>query len=127
MKKAVALIIALVLIAAAGAVGFFVGRNTADKADGADGAAVAIYAEIMEINDSCLYVKGLDINDINGRGEFVFSIDEDTPLRWHGTEITLEELNVGDNIAIYYSGDVLEIYPAQITNVLQLVLLDDEK
>ena len=39
---------------------------------------------------------------------------------WRGTEIAVADLQVGDNIAITYSGDVLETYPAHFTQVLQI-------
>jgi hypothetical protein len=65
-------------------------------------------------------VKGLSVNDVNGQGEYSFSLEDDAKLVWRGTEITAADLQVGDNIAITYSGGVLEIYPAQFAKVLQI-------
>lgn len=47
-------------------------------------------------------------------------MEDDAKLVWRGTEITAADLQVGDNIAITYSGGVLEIYPAQFAKVLQI-------
>ena len=49
------------------------------------------YAEIKEINDTNLLVDGLDVNDINYRGEFSFKIDEETILQWRGTAIDFSD------------------------------------
>ena len=89
------------------------------------------YATITDIsltsdNDYQLLVHGLDINDINHRGDFHFSV-EDATILWHNIEIDAADLDVGDNIAVTYTGDVLEIGPAILTQVLKIDLLDDER
>lgn len=78
-------------------------------------------------NGSAFTVSGLSVNDVNRRGEFTFVADENTELLWHGTKITLDDLEEGDTVAITDSGEVLEIYPARLTKVLRIELLDDEK
>jgi len=91
------------------------------------GSSIVFYAEILERNGNYFHVKGLSVNDINFRGEFTFSAKEDTALIWCGTNITLDDLDVGDNISITFSGGVLETDPAQINNIKAIKLLDDEK
>ncbi len=85
------------------------------------------YATVTDIQDNRLTVKGMEINDINFRGEFCFSVVEETKIIWRGTSISIEELNVGDNLSITFIGDVLETEPGQIEQVEVIQLLDDEK
>lgn len=88
------------------------------------------YASIETIREyngiTSLVVKGLDVNDINYRGKFSFSIDGDTELLWRYTEIDISSLKVGQNISITHTGEVLTIYPAQLTKVTRIMILDDE-
>lgn len=86
------------------------------------------YATILTIDDNVLLVEGLEVNDINTRGRFYLTVDENTRLDWRGTEIALSDLDVGDRIAITWSGLVQESSPANIVNpVHRIKLLDDEK
>lgn len=89
--------------------------------------AQTFYATISDIQDRRLTVKGMGINDINFRGEFNFSVSEETKITWRYTDISIEDLDVGDNISITFTGEILETYPAQITQVEVIQLLDDEK
>lgn len=43
------------------------------------------------------------------------------------TDISIDDIDVGDNIAVSFFGEVMESYPAKLTQVTQLTLLDDEK
>ena len=92
--------------------------------------ADVFYATIEEIREyngiTTVLVKGLDVNDINHRGEFDFSIDNDTELLWHGTKIEISDLKEGQNISITSTGEVLERYPAGLTKVTKIVVLDDK-
>lgn len=85
------------------------------------------YATISDIHESTLTVKGMEINDINFRGEFNFSLVEETMITWRYTNISIEDLNLGDNISITFSGEILETYPVQIRQIERIQLLDDEK
>lgn len=69
----------------------------------------------------------MEINDINFRGEFSFSVVENTKITWRYTDILLEDLEVGDHISITFIGDILESSPKQIQQVEVIQLLDDEK
>lgn len=85
------------------------------------------YAEIKNINDTNLLVDGLDVNDINYRGEFSFKVTENTKLEWRNTIIDMTDFDEGDNISITFKGEIQETYPAQISNVVKIQLLDNEK
>ena len=49
------------------------------------------YAKIKKVSTynsiTTILVEGLEVNDINHRGLFEFSIKDDTELLWRGTEI----------------------------------------
>lgn len=85
------------------------------------------YAEIKNINGSNLLVDGLEINDINYRGEFFLKVTEQTKLEERNTAIDFSDLDEGDNISITFEGEIQETYPARINDVVRIQLLDDEK
>lgn len=118
VKKLCCLVLAAALIVGA----FFLGRFTAPER-----WTNTFYATILEKYDSHLIVEGLEVNDINSRGQFQFNVDESVELQWRYTQITLDDLDVGDTISITYTGSVMEISPAIISEVLEIQLLDDEK
>ncbi len=130
MKKGLKIILIIFVVVIALILGYFVGYKRAyDKIENANQTIdqQTFYAEIKEITDNHFLVQGLTVNDINYRGEFTFSIMGETELLWRGAEIELSDLDVGDNIAITFVGEVLESYPAQITEVVRIQLLDDER
>lgn len=92
--------------------------------------ADVFYAKIEEINTSngktIIFIKGLEINDINSRGTFFFSVDNATELLWRNTKIKLSDLKEGQNVSITSIGDVLESSPAKLTKVARVIVLDDE-
>ena len=47
-------------------------------------------------------VQGMDVNDINFRGDFVLNIVEETKIVWRYTELSFEDLDVGDKIAVTF-------------------------
>ena len=130
MKKGLKIILIIFVVVIALILGYFVGYKRAyDKIENANQTInqQTFYAEIKEITDNHFLVQGLTVNDINYRGEFTFPIMGETELLWRGAEIELSDLDVGDNIAITFVGEVLESYPAQITEVVRIQLLDDER
>lgn len=94
--------------------------------DGGPGTQT-FYATIERINENHLTVKGMDVNDINFRGNFSFTITDDTVLEWRYTELTPEDLDAGDHISVTFSGLIQETDPAGISDVIRIQLLDDEK
>ena len=87
-------------------------------------------AKIKEIREhngiTTILIEGLETNDINHRGEFDFSIDNDTELLWNNTKIKISDLKEGQNVSITSTGEVLESYPAQLTEVTKIIVLEDE-
>ena len=75
------------------------------------------YAVIEEIRENRLLVQGLEINDINGRGTFELAVGDKTELIWRGVPITVKDLRVGNTVSVTYIGEVLEISPAQVSDV----------
>ncbi|MDO5522392.1 MAG: hypothetical protein Q4G58_18005 [bacterium] len=73
------------------------------------------YAAVTSITDSgVLYVKGLEVNDINYRGKFAVSTTDKTKFTWRGTDISITDLKPNDIISIQFSGDVQETEPASL-------------
>ena len=66
-------------------------------------------------------------DDFNFRGEFRFIVSDDTKLEWMYEDISVNELCIGNNISITFTGDIQETYPAVIMDVTKIQLLDDEK
>ena len=115
MKKLFAcMLIPLLLIGA-----FFLGRFTAPTTH-----SRTFYARITQKSGDHLIVEGIPENDVNHRWSFQFDAGS-AKLTWRYTDITMDDLDVGDLIAITYTGEVLEISPAIIKNVLEIQLLDD--
>ncbi len=88
------------------------------------------YAKIKKISTynsiTTILVEGLEVNDINHRGLFEFSVKDDTKILWRETEIKLSDLKEGQNISITSIGIVEESSPARLTKVSRVILLDDE-
>ena len=125
-KKAVIAIGAAALLCGA----FLLGRGSAgwlgEKAPRWD-EVVLMHAEIVDRDGTFFHVNGLDCNDVNGQGECTFSVTEDTVLEWRYTPITLEDFKAGDKVSVTYTGPVMLSEPAQLTQVLRIQLLEDEK
>ena len=92
------------------------------------------YATIEEISDPGVYglkeikVKGLNINDRNHRDEYNFTIPLDNigdnfKLKWNNTNINFEQLKVGQKVAIYNYGEILD--NGNLSSVRMIVVLDD--
>lgn len=90
---------------------------------------------ISEYNGiTTVLIKGLESNDINHRGEFDFSIGNNTQILWiepkstksSYTAIDSSKLKEGQNISITSTGYVLESSPAQLTKVTKVIVLEDE-
>ena len=87
-------------------------------------------AKIKEIRENngitTILIEGLETNDINHRGDFDFSIDNDTELLWNNTKIEISDLKEGQTVSITSTGEVLESYPAQLTEVTKIIVLEDK-
>ena len=109
---------------------FFLGRITAPETEEALSVydCTTFYAKIESIHGNILLVEGLEVNDINTRSKFTLTVDESTQLIWRGIELSLEDLEVGNTVAITYTGAIQEIYPANMVEpAVRIKLLDDER
>lgn len=129
MKKKAVLVCVGILMVLAIVGSYFLGYKTAyDRLKAGEGELPqTFYATITERDDDFFAVEGLSVNDINFRGEFTFTITPDTSLIWRGETLPAEELQVGDWVAVTFDGTVQEVYPAVLTGVLQVQLLEDER
>ena len=88
------------------------------------------YAKIKKIREYngviTILIEGLESNDINYRGEFEFSIDNDTKLLWKETKVEVSDLKEGHNVLVTSAGEILEIYPAKLTKVIKVIVLENE-
>ena len=108
--------------------GFILGRRTAPDAPIVQEViGTTFYAAITRISDDSMLVDGLDINSLNFQGAFSFVIHEDTRLTWNYTEITMADFQVGNRVAITFTGGIQETYPARLVKVLRVDLLDHER
>lgn len=112
----------VIIICCVAVISYLVGRLNAPDVN-----TKTFYATVESINGNSFVVQGLEVNDINSRGQFTFTVDDTTTLEWHNTEIQISDLQAGDTISVTYSGGVTETYPAGIENIIKIVLLDDEK
>lgn len=140
MKKESKIILSIIVILLVAIVSYFVGYKKAYNDyesflnNNDNGVKYqSFYATITEIedtgltiDDTALTVKGLDINDINFRGNFKFVITEATEIEWRYTKLDTSELEIGDKISIIFTGNIQESEPAKIEDVLKIQLLDDE-
>lgn len=121
MKRLRYVLCGIAFVAIGVVIGLTVGRRESET------EVDTFYASILEIEEGRLLVEGLSVNDINYRGQFRFTVGENTNLEWRSTPMTLSDLKVGATISITYTGSVKESSPAIIDNVLKIQLLDDEK
>lgn len=120
-KSVIALLCYTIVIAG---VFYYVGRKAAFNHEE---DLQTFYATISDIGNNTFTVKGMEINDINFRGRFCFSVTTETKITWRHTNVSMDDLDVGDNIAITFTGETLETDPVQIKQVKGIQLLDDEK
>lgn len=88
------------------------------------------YAKIKKIIEYngviTILIEGLESNDINYRGEFEFSIDNETKLLWKETKVEVSDLKEGQNVLVTSAGEILERYPAKLTKVIKVIVLENE-
>ena len=134
MRKSFQVLLVLFLLLFVSMFSFFIGKDKGYKKAETDYEKIIEFYEsedtflatIEEINGNHVFVKGLDVNCINHRGEYVFSITDTVDLIWHCTPITIDQLNEGAVISITYSGAILETSPSGFENVIKVEVLDDE-
>ena len=85
---------------------------------------------IKQYNDGSFHlnVKGLEINDINYRGNFTFKVDDSIKMTWRGEEVKVTDLKEGSNISITFTDEIInEISPTLLEEVVKIQILDDER
>ena len=124
----------IVIIAVSFSLGLFIGQKNAPKNDLAINKVIGqtFYANIESIklyNDGSFHfnVKGLEVNDINYRGNFTFKVDDSMDMTWRGEKVKVSDFKVGSNIAITFTDEMLtSISPTPLTEVVKIQILDDE-
>lgn len=84
------------------------------------------YAVVEQAEGSSYTVRGLDVNNADHRGDFSFTVDEDTVLSHNfDRNISLSAFAQGDLVAITYRGSDKQDGLTVLREVLLLDLLDD--
>lgn len=124
-------IIAAVLVSAVLAffAGFSVGHEEGRKTQPEIVYAPTFYATIEDVEswgENALLVQGLDINNWNHRSKYILWNVPKADLIWHGTKIKFNQFKAGQTVSITFDGTVAESYPAQISNIYRIEILDDD-
>src|SRR5574344_1656723 len=125
----------IVIIGVSFGVGLFIGQKNASKNDLVIRKVVGqtFYANIESMeqyNDGSFHinVKGLDINDINYRGNFTFKVDDSMDMTWRGEKVKVSDLKEGNNISITFTDETInDISPTPLIEVIKIQVLDDER
>lgn len=134
-QKVLIIIGMIVIIGVSFVVGLFIGKMNVVNDDLAISKVVygqTFYANIESIkkyNDGSFHlnVKGLEVNDINYRGDFTFTIDDSMDMTWRGEKIKVSNLKEGNTISITFVDEVFsDISPTPLTEVVKIQILDDE-
>ena len=134
-QKVFILIVILVIIVISFSIGLFIGQKNAPKNDLAISniSGQTFYANIESIkqyNDGSYHinVKGLEVNDINYRGDFTFKVDDNIDMTWRGEKISISDLKEGDNISITFTDETIkDISPTPLEEVIKVQLLRDDE
>ncbi len=125
----------LVIIGVSFGVGLFIGQKNVPKNDLAINKVESqtFYANIESIkqyNDGSFHlnVTGLEVNDINYRGNFTFKVDDSMDMTWRGEKVKVSDLKEGNNISITFTDEtIMSISPTPLREVIKIQILDDER
>lgn len=135
-KQKIFILIGLVaIIGVSFSIGLFIGYKNAPKNDLAVQKAYSqtFYANIESIkqyNDGSFHlnVTGLEVNDINYRGNFTFKVDDSMDMTWRGEKVKVSDLKVGSNISITFTDEILNsISPTPLSEVEKIQILNDDR
>lgn len=134
-QKILIIIGIIIIMGVSFVLGIFVGQMNAPKNDLAftKVSGQTFYANIESIkqyNDGSFHinVKGLDVNDINYRGNFTFKVDDNMDMTWRGEKVKVSDLKEGNNISITFTDEIVnDISPAPLREVIKIQILDDER
>lgn len=133
-QKIVIMLGLIVIIGISFTIGLFIGQRNAPKNDLAISkiCGQTFYANIQSIkqyNDGSFHlnVKGLDVNDINYKGNFTFKVDDSMNMVWRGEKIKVSDLKEGTNISITFTDEIIRsISPTPLEEVVKIQVLDNE-
>ncbi len=134
MKKTFIIIGVIFAVCISFVIGLLVGQYNKAKTDllirKAEGTT--FYAKIDSIreNNGTIHISatGLDVNNINWRGKYNFSIKESTDIVWRGVKIPVSDLGVKNNIAITITDETTpDVVPTPLQEIEKIELLDDKK
>lgn len=134
MKKTFIIIGVIFAVCISFVIGLLVGQYNKAKTDllirKAEGTT--FYAKIDSIreNNGTIHISatGLDVNNINWRGKYNFSIKESTDIVWRGVKIPVSNLGVKNNIAITITDETIpDVVPTPLQEIEKIELLDDKK
>jgi len=98
--------------------GVFVGCKDTNKKDGRFFRAI-----VLEKDESNLLVKPDDgSSELASADRIAVFIGEATLIDAKGKEITIEEIEEGNKVQIFYDGAIAESYPAQIYGCYKVAL-----
>lgn len=134
MKKTFIIIGAILAVCISFAIGLLVGQYNKAKTDLLIRKAeeTTFYAKIDSIreNNGTIHISatGLDVNNINWRGKYNFSVKENTDIIWRGVKIPVSDLGVKNNIAITTTDETIpDIVPTPLQEIEKIELLDDRR
>ena len=134
MKKTFIIIGVILAVGISFAIGLLVGQYNKAKTDllirKAEGTT--FYAKIDSIreNNGTIHISatGLDVNNINWRGKYNFSVKENNDTIWRGVKIPVSDLGVKNNIAITITDETIpDVVPTPLQEIEKIELLDDKK
>ena len=134
MKKTFIIIGVILAVGISFAIGLLVGQYNKAKTDllirKAEGTT--FYAKIDSIREDNgtihISATGLDVNNINWRGKYNFSVKENTDIIWMDVKIPVSALGKKNNIAITITDEIiLDIVPTPLREIEKIELLDDKK
>lgn len=134
MKKTFIIIGVILAVCISFVIGLLVGQYNKAKTDllirKAEGTT--FYAKIDNIREDNgiihISATGLDVNNINWRGKYNFSVKENTDIIWMDVKIPVSALGAKNNIAITITDEIiLDIVPTPLQEIEKIELLDDKK
>ena len=73
---------------------------------------------VEEVGDGCIYIRtNAEESPVYGNGLYCSSTDVKL-------KDSMTHFSVGDTVAVYYSGEILEIYPAVLKDVQAITLVE---
>ncbi|NLT95390.1 MAG: DUF3221 domain-containing protein [Clostridia bacterium] len=82
-------------------------------------------ATVLEINDASLLVEPAEgSGELKSADRIIVSVKDAKIIDAQGNEITIDDLETGKQVEIYYTGGIAESYPAKIYGCWKVKVLD---